>query len=80
MPIFENCDNLYTECSNFVINNAVEHFCKYHGAEKMLFGSGIPNASAAASVSLIRYANISEEEKQLIACGNITRLLEEGSL
>jgi len=80
VPIFESCDNLYTECSNFVINNAVEYCCKYHGAEKMLFGSGIPNASAAASVSLIRYANISEEEKQLIARGNITRLLEEVSL
>lgn len=80
IPIFDSCDNLYTECSNFVINNAIGHFCRYQGAERMLFGSGMPNASAAASTSLIRYANISDEEKELIAHGNITRLLEEVSL
>ncbi|MBE7035683.1 MAG: hypothetical protein E7403_00110 [Ruminococcaceae bacterium] len=79
-PIFESCDNIYLDSSNFIIHNAVARFCQYVGAERMLFGSGMPNASAAAATSLIRYADISDEEKQLIASGNILRLLEEVAL
>ena len=71
------CPNLYIDSSNFCAHNGVADVCRSFGAKRMVFGSGIPAGSAASAVSLIRYADISEEEKQLIASGNILSMLEE---
>jgi hypothetical protein len=54
--------------------------CEYFGAERMIFDTGLPTGSATAAVSLICYAEISEEEKALIASGNLERMLGEVKL
>ncbi len=77
VPILENCGNLFVETSNFLGHNALRDFCKYHGAQRLIFGSGIPEASLAAAASQLCLSEISDEEKQLIAAGNIERLLSE---
>ena len=75
--ILLDCPNLYLGTSNYVIHNGLETFCKYFDASRLIFESGIPTGSACASVALVNYANISKEEKELIAHGNISRLLSE---
>ena len=80
VPILERCENLYVETSTYLIHNGIRDFCRRFGAERMIFGSGMPEIAATASTSLIRYADISAEEKQKIASGNIMRLLEEVTL
>ncbi|MBP3634299.1 MAG: hypothetical protein J6J43_06975 [Oscillospiraceae bacterium] len=79
-PAVEQCDNLYLGTGNYVAHCGVELFCKYYGAERLVFDTGLPTGSATAAVSLIGYAEISREEKELIAHGNIERLLGEVTL
>ena len=80
VPILSACSNLYVETSTFLVHNGIREFCRHFGAERMVFGGGIPDASLAAAVAQIRYADISEEERQMIAAGNIRKLLEEVAL
>lgn len=80
VPIVSACDNLYVETSTFLMHNGVQHFCEQFGAHRMIFGSNAPEASMAAGVSLIRYANLSPAEKEMIASKNIQQLLGEVTL
>ena len=79
-PILENCKNIYLETSNYCHHNGIKDVCRTFGAERLIFGSGMPNGSATAATSIVRYSDISEEEKMAIASGNILKLLEEVSL
>lgn len=79
-PILSACGNLRIGTSNLVAFGALSALCGKHGAERFLFESGTPRYSAAAAVSLITYAALSQEEKALIAGENLRRLLEEVSL
>lgn len=76
-PILYSCSNLYVDSSKFLPHNGIADFCKRFGSERMLFGSGMPQVSACGAVTLIRYADISEDEKQEIASQNLLRLLGE---
>ena len=77
MPIMDACDNLFIETSTFLMHNGIREICKNFGAERLIFGSGLPEHSATAATSLIRYADISDEEKRKIASENILKLLSE---
>lgn len=76
-PVLDACDNLYVGTGNYVVHNGLQLFCRYYSADRLIFNTNLPVGSAAAAVSLVCYANISEEEKEKIACGNIERLLSE---
>ena len=80
VPILETCGNLFVETGNFLGHNALRDLCKYHGAQRLIFGSGVPEASLAAAASQLLLSDISDGEKQLIAAGNIEKLLSEVSL
>ena len=79
-PMLEACPNLLIGTSNLVAYRALERLCRKHGAGRFLFESGTPRHSAASSVSNILYAELSTEEKALIAGENLRRLLEEVAL
>ncbi len=79
-PLFEQCKNLYIGTGNYVVHGGVKTMCEYFGAERMIFDTGLPTGSATAAVSLICYAEVSDEEKALIASGNLERLLSEVTL
>ena len=79
-PIFEQCKNFHIGTGNYVVHGGVKTMCEYFGAERMLFDTGLPTGSATAAVSLICYADVSEEEKALIAHGNLERMLSEVKL
>lgn len=79
-PILDNCPNLYLGAGNFLVHNGIKSLCRHYGAQRLLFDTGLPTGSATAAVSLIHYAEISQEEKELIAHGNVERLLSEVTL
>ena len=79
-PILDNCSNLYLATGNYVVHTGLELMCKYYGAEKMVFNTNLPTGSAVAAVSLVCFADISGEEKQLIASGNLEKMLGEVKL
>ena len=76
-PILDNCDNLYLATGNYVVHQGLATFCKFYSADRLVFNTNLPYGSAAAAVSLVCFADISKEEKEKIAHGNLERLLEE---
>ncbi len=66
--------NLYTDLSNMQSNFAVEIISTELGADRICMGSGLPLMCPGAARSFIDYADVSAEEKQLMAGGNLARL------
>ena len=77
VPIMETCDNLWMETSNFVTHNGLREFCKYVSADRLLYGSGYPEQSIAATASQLLLSDLGEAEKRKIACENAEKLLGE---
>jgi predicted TIM-barrel fold metal-dependent hydrolase len=75
--LLRECPNLYLELSYFTIHRGVELFTRSFGAERLIFGTGTPVNNPGTALMLVRYANISDEERRLIAGDNLRRLLSE---
>jgi predicted TIM-barrel fold metal-dependent hydrolase len=67
--------NLQIEMSCFQLHGGIEDMCARFGAGRLLFGSAAPHFAPAPSVMAVRYAAISEDERAMIAGGNLQRLL-----
>lgn len=78
--ILELCPNFYFGSSIYVVHGGLKLLSEYGYTDRLIFESGLPTGSATAAVSLIHYAEISNEEKELIAHGNMERLLSAVTL
>ena len=67
--------NLYIETSYYQVHRAPENISKRFGAERLIFGTGMPWKSPGAAVLMVTHSMLSLREKQLIAGGNIERLM-----
>ena len=79
-PIMEKHENLYLEVIGLKIYTGIEDVAKRFGAGRIVFGSSAPLYSGASAVGMVTYANISDDEKEMIAHGNLERLLGEVTL
>jgi hypothetical protein len=70
--------NVYVELSNFVGQDFVTNAVRKFGAERLIFGSFIPVNDPHASMGMIMDADITEEEKRLIAGKNLKRIIGGG--
>lgn len=78
LPLLEIHANLHVDISPpFAVSEGLEEICWRAGASHLLFGTGYPTNEPGASITQLMYADLSEEERSLIAHGNIERLLEE---
>ncbi|HBN82783.1 MAG TPA: hypothetical protein DDZ89_02965, partial [Clostridiales bacterium] len=66
--------NTYTDFTSFQSNENIEFLVKKYGAHRFVFGTNMPFKSPGAHRALIDYARISEEDKELIAYKNISKL------
>ena len=73
--LFEKFAHLFIETIGYKVHRGIEEICRRFGAERLVFGSGMPLYSGGAAVSMINYARLSDREKQMIAHGNLERLL-----
>lgn len=78
-PMLEHLPNLFLEISYYNAHRGIELLTKAFGAERLLFGTGMPLTNPSVGLTLVRYANISHEEKQMIAGRNLRRLISEVS-
>lgn len=76
-PMLEMFPNLYLCTSTLRTQMGIEEIADKFGADRMLFGSGMPGISGASSVALITYAKLDDTRKQMIAAGNLKRLMSE---
>ncbi len=74
ISMLSRCDNVFLEISSFHLNNLFQIAKDNFGIKKLLFGSSWPIKSMGAMKAYVEYADISEEEKDLVAHGNACRL------
>ena len=67
--------NTYMDTTNLIEYEGVENYCELLGAEKLLFGSGMPYKEPYDKMLQLMFAEISDNERALIAYGNYDRLL-----
>ena len=71
------CPNLYLDTSRYSLFRGMEAFCREVDAGRLIFGSGLPRVAPGVPMTTVTHAFISDEEKALIAAGNLERLLGE---
>ena len=68
-------ENFHIEISTFLLYRGVEEVVDKFGAEHLLFGTGMPIHDPAGAATKLRYAEVDDETKEMIAQGNLERLL-----
>jgi len=79
-PLFalmRDCRNVSLELSNFAGQGFVEYASRELGAERLIFGSFLPVNDPLVAMGMVIEAEISREEKALIARENLRRLIGE---
>jgi predicted TIM-barrel fold metal-dependent hydrolase len=74
LDLMWRCPNVYVDISWLHMRDTIELLCEHFGAERVLFGIGYKSHYGAA-VAMLAHADISAEQRNLIAHGNIERLL-----
>ncbi len=75
-PLLERCGNVFIETSMYMVNGGIEGICRRFGAERLLFGSRYAFYNPGAAVAGVMYADISVEQRRLIAGDNARKLLK----
>jgi hypothetical protein len=70
------CENVYIDSSNLMGAGYTEYVVREFSAGRLLFGSFFPVNDPAVSMGMVIDADIGEEDRRLIASGNILHLLE----
>jgi hypothetical protein len=76
-PLMQACSNVQVELSNFAGQGFVDYAVRQFGAERLIFGSFLPMNEPLVPIGMVLDADITEEEKALIAGGNLRRLVSE---
>ena len=76
-PLVEAYEGLYVDTSRYELDGGIADFCAKYGPQRLLFGSAFPNTSPGGPMLTLAHADISDENRQLIAAGNLDRLLSE---
>ncbi len=74
-PLLDEAPNLLVETSLMQGFEVLSFICSHWGAERLLFGTGMPVFAPGAARAALAYADISHSERALIASGNLERLL-----
>lgn len=77
-PLMEKYAGLRMEAATYQVASGIEQVCKRFGAGRLLFGTALPYLDVGPAIAQITYAEISDEEKQLIAGDNLRSLLNWG--
>lgn len=78
LPLLETFPRVYLSIgNNYTVHRGIEELVARVGPERLLFGTGFPQAEPMAAVSQLMYADISDEDKQLIGAATMRRLISE---
>jgi len=78
-PLLERFGNLYAESGTYGVHRGIEAVCERFGAERLVFGTDLPIHEVGGPMAMVTYAQIPLEQRQLIAGGNLRKLLGEVS-
>jgi hypothetical protein len=76
-PLFEKHEHFALETSGYQGLGGLEAVVELFGASRLLFGSRAPYMDIGPGMVALQYAELNPEDKELIAGGNLRRLLSE---
>jgi predicted TIM-barrel fold metal-dependent hydrolase len=76
VALLQSCPNLYADLSYHDVFLGIELLCREVGAERLLFGTGLPIGGRGAALVTLQAAEIEEGERHRIAGANLQRLLD----
>ena len=76
-PAMEAAPNLVLETSTYKTYFGLQEFVKRFGAERLVFGSGMPAIDPAASVSVVTWSGLPQVQQEMIAHKNLERIIGE---
>ena len=74
-PLIEKYENLYLDISRYELDGGIRDFCDKYGAERLLFGTGFPQWNPGGPILMLAQADITRKEREMIASGNLKRIL-----
>ena len=74
-PLAQKYRNIHFEFSNYQANRILEYWCGKIGHEQLLFGTEALNKSLGAARAYVDYSELTTEQRDAIAGGNLARLL-----
>jgi len=79
-PLIEAYEGFHTDTSRYELDGGIADVCRKYGPARLLFGSAFPSTSPGGAMLTLAHADITDDEKQAIASGNLDRLLREAQL
>ena len=76
-PLLERFANFYIDTGNYELDGGIPALVRQYGAERILFGSSFHSRPMGGASLLLRSVDIDLASKELIAHGNLERLLSE---
>ena len=79
-PLFALLDahpNLYLDMSTLSNFGGVETVCARFGAQRLVFGTGVPRTEGAGPITALEYSTLTVADLETISAGNLERLLGE---
>lgn len=76
-PLMDAAPNLHIDTSTYKTYFGLQEFVKRFGAERLVFGSGMPAIDPAASVSIVTWSGLPMEQQEMIAHKNLERIIGE---
>ena len=74
--LLEKHSNLYLETSYYFGHQGLRALAKRFGAQRMIFGSGMPTYAPGAAIATLTYSGLSRADQEMIGSGNLMRLLQ----
>ncbi len=76
-PLMTRYPHFAVDTSRYELDGGIEELCRTLGPDRLLFGSGFPETPMGGSILTLLHADIPDEHRELIAGGNLRRILEE---
>ncbi|MBN1346826.1 MAG: amidohydrolase family protein [Phycisphaerae bacterium] len=74
--LLDQCPNFHLELSGLWGYRAIEFICRTWGAERLIFGTNLPDRDGASTIAQLMYAEIDDAAKAAIGGGNLRRLID----
>ena len=74
--LMERYPNLYLETSYMQGHDAIALIAGRWGAERLIFGTGLPVWDPGMAITGLTYASFSVEERDAVAAGSLQRLID----
>jgi len=74
-PLIERYDSLYLDTSRYELDGGISNFCAKYGAARLLFGTSFPDWNPGGPILTLIQADITTQECERIASGNLESIL-----